>query len=46
MQKEKAKKRGVKEVFHGPIVEADTKINVANYLSFALLGYLYVGTPV
>jgi hypothetical protein len=31
---------------HGPVVELDTKIDVANYLGVGLIGYLYVGTPV
>lgn len=31
---------------HGPLVEADTKIDVANYYGVGLLAYLYVGTPV
>ena len=33
------------EVFYGPIVQADTKIDVSNYLGQALLGNLYIGTP-
>lgn len=30
---------------HGPVVELDTKIDVANYLGAGLLGFLYIGTP-
>jgi hypothetical protein len=46
MQNEKAKKRGNKKLAHGPAVELDTKIDVANYYGTGLLAYLYVGTPV
>ena len=45
MQKVKAKKAGNKDLVHGPVVEYDTKIDVANYFGQSLIGYLYVGTP-
>jgi len=37
--------RANKKMAHGPVVEADTLIPVANYLGAGLIAYLYVGTP-
>jgi len=45
MLREKAKRFGDKQVMHGPIVQADSKIDLSNYLGQVLLGNLFIGTP-